>query len=146
MKLLVKKLHDDAVTPEYAHPGDAGADLVVVEGGTLQPGEMRDFPCGIALEPPLGYFYDIRPRSSTLRKRGLLVHTGTIDNGYRGPLFVFAWNVSGQQVRVHKGDRLAQIVLLPCVQPVVEVVAELSDTNRGAGGFGSTGSSGSVVR
>ena len=139
MKLLVRRLHPDAVLPQYIHIGDAGCDLVVVEGGTLQPGEMRDFPCGWAVEPPLGYFFDIRPRSSTLRKRGLLVHTGTIDNGYRGPLFVYAWNVSDKPVVVEPGDRLAQMVLLPYTQPVVVEVEVLTDSDRGEGGFGSTG-------
>lgn len=139
MKLKVKRLHPHAVIPRYVHMGDAGADLVVVEGGALAPGEMRDFPCGWAVEPPLGYFFDIRPRSSTLRKRGLLVHSGTIDNGYRGPLFVYAWNVSNEIAVIEPGDRLAQMVLLPCVQPIIEEVEVLEDSDRGEGGFGSTG-------
>lgn len=139
MKIKVKRLHPDAVVPSYAYLGDAGADLVLVEGGSLQPGEARDFPVGIAVEPPLGYFYDIRPRSSTLRKRGLYVHPGTIDNGYRGPLFVYVRNDSRDAVTVEPGDRLAQMVLLPCVQPVVVEVDELGPSDRGDGGFGSTG-------
>jgi len=142
--LKVVLLHPDAVAPAYAHPTDAGADLVVTEGGTLRPGEMRDFACGLAIEPPLGYFYDIRPRSSTLRKRGLLIHTGTIDNGFRGPLYVYAWNTTNHDVTVEPGDRLAQMVLLPSVQPVIKVVEELSDSDRGTGGFGSTGSRGAL--
>lgn len=142
MKLKVKRLHPDAVIPHYAHIGDAGADLVLVEGGLLEPGQAKDFPVGLAIEPPLGYFYDIRPRSSTLRRRGLYVHPGTIDNGYRGPLYVFVRNDNRNAVYVEPGARLAQMVLLPCTQPVVEEVDELDGSDRGAAGFGSTGFSG----
>jgi len=139
MKLLWKRLHPHAVAPTYAHVSDAGADLTLVEGARLWPLQRKDLPVGIAVEPPLGYFYDIRPRSSTLRKRGLLVHQGTIDNGFRGPLFVYVMNLRPWPVTVRPGDRLAQIVMLRSTQPVVEEVEELSETPRGAGGFGSTG-------
>lgn len=144
MKLKVQRLRPDATIPSYAHMSDAGADLVVVEGATIGPGEMIDLPCGLAVEPPLGYFYDIRPRSSTLRKRGLYVHPGTIDNGYRGPLFVFVWNITNQPVVVEPGARLAQIVLLPSVQPVIVEVDELEGSDRGVNGFGSTGLRGAI--
>lgn len=139
MKLRVKLLHPDAVVPSYAHMSDAGADLVLVEGAHLAPGQARDFAVGISVEPPIGYFFDIRPRSSTLRKRGLYVHPGTIDNGYRGPLYVYVRNDTEHTVYVEPGARLAQMVLLPYLQPVVEVVDELDDSDRGAAGFGSTG-------
>lgn len=142
MKLKVKRLHPAAVLPHYAYLGDAGADLVIVEGGILSPGEARDFPVGIAVEPPIGYFFDIRPRSSTLRKRGLYVHQGTIDNGYRGPLFIYVRNDTAQDALIEDGARLAQMVLLPCVQPIVEEVETLDDSDRREAGFGSTGSSG----
>ena len=140
MKLLIKRLHPDAVVPRYAFMGDAGADLVIVEGGLLEPGEAKDFAVGISVEPPLGYFFIIHPRSSTLRKRGLFVHVGIIDNGYRGPLYIYVRNDTKHTVFVEKGARLAQMILLPFVQPVVEEVDELRDTDRGAAGFGSTGS------
>lgn len=139
MKLRVKLLHPEAVVPSYAHMSDAGADLVLVEGGHLAPGEARDFAVGIAVEPPLGFFFDIRPRSSTLRKRGLYVHPGTIDNGYRGPLYVYVRNDTAHVTYIEPGARLAQMVLLPYLQPVVEVVDELDGSDRGAAGFGSTG-------
>lgn len=139
MKLKVQRLHPAAVIPSFAFMGDAGADLVIVEGGLLDPGQARDFPIGIAVEPPLGYFFDIRPRSSTLRKRGLYVHPGTIDNGYRGPLYVYVRNENRNTVYVEEGARLAQMVLLPMVQPQIEEVEELGDSDRGGAGFGSTG-------
>lgn len=139
MMLRWKVLHPDAVVPQYAFAGDAGADLVVVEGGTLNPGEARDFPIGLAAEPPLGYWMLIHGRSSTLRKRNLYVNPGIIDGGYRGPLFVYARNDYDEPVVVEPGDRLAQMILLPFVQPVMVVVGELSPSDRGAAGFGSTG-------
>lgn len=139
MKLKIKVLHPNAVVPSFAYIGDAGADLVLCEGGLLEPGQGKDFPVGIAVEPPLGYFFDIRPRSSTLRKRGLYVHPGTIDNGYRGPLYVYVRNENKSTVYVEEGARLAQMVLLPMVQPIIEVVEELGASDRGGAGFGSTG-------
>lgn len=146
MKLKVKLLHPRAVVPQFAYFDDCGADLVVVEGGTLQPGEARDFPIGIAIEPPLGYWFLIHGRSSTLRKRGLFINPGIIDNGYRGPLYVYARNDTNGLVAVAPGDRLAQMILLPYVQPVIEVVDELGETLRGQGGFGSTGLRGDAAK
>lgn len=139
MKLRVKRLHPDAILPEYSFPGDAGADLVLVEGGSLAPGEARDFAVGIAIEAPLGYWFLIHGRSSTLRKRGLFVNPGIIDNGYRGPLFVYVRNDTQQVVDIAPGDRLAQMLLLPYTQPIIEEVDELSESARGESGFGSTG-------
>lgn len=139
MKLKVKRLDPRAVIPQYVYMGDAGADLVLVEGGLLEPGEARDFPVGIAVEPPLGYFFLIHPRSSTLRKRGLFVHIGIIDNGYRGPLYIFVRNETKHTVHIEAGARLAQMILLPSVQPVIEEVDELAESDRGPAGFGSTG-------
>lgn len=139
MKMKVKRLHPDAVVPKYAYFDDAGADLVVVEGGRLAPGQAADFPIGLAIEAPLGYWFLIHGRSSTLRKRGLFVNPGIIDNGYRGPLFVYVRNDSEHPVEVAAGDRLAQMILLPGVQPIIEEVDELGTTERGAAGFGSTG-------
>lgn len=141
MKLLVKRLDPRAVVPKFQHMGDAGADLVITDGGLLEPGEGRDFPVGLAVESPLGYFFIIHPRSSTLRKRGLFVHVGIIDSGYRGPLYIFVRNDGKHTVHVEDGARLAQMILLPMLQPIIEVVEELSDSDRGGAGFGSTGAS-----
>lgn len=137
--IKVKRLHPDAVIPRFAHDDDAGADLTVVEGGTLQPGEGRDFAVGIAVEPPDGFWYSIVARSSTLRKRGLFINPGVIDNGYRGPLFVYARNDTREPVTIEPGDRLAQMIQHRLHQFEVVEVDELSQTVRGEGGFGSTG-------
>lgn len=139
MRMLVRRLHPDAVLPVYAYPGDAGADLVVVEGAWLDPGEARDFAIGLAIEPPPGYWFLIHGRSSTLRKRGLFVNPGIIDSGYRGPLFVYVRNDTGGAVEIVPGDKLAQLLLLPYVQPAVVEVDELAPSARGVAGFGSTG-------
>ena len=156
MYLDIKQLTPDSVVPAFAFPGDAGADLVVTEGGTLLPGQARDFPCGISIEPPLGYWVLIHGRSSTLRKRGLFINPGIIDNGYRGPIYVYARFDGGgllgrflasvpvlrrfaPRATVEPGDRLAQMILLPYAQPVIRVVNELTPSARGESGFGSTG-------
>lgn len=146
MKLRVKRLDPRAVIPEFAFMGDAGADLALVEGGLLEPGEARDFAVGLAVEPPLGYFFIIHPRSSTLRKRGLFVHIGIIDNGYRGPLFIYVRNDTKHTVHIEPGAKLAQMILLPMTQPVVEEVEVLEDSDRGAAGFGSTGAGVDLLR
>lgn len=139
MLLRVKRLHADAVLPAYAYPGDAGSDLVLVESAILAPGEARDLAVGFAIELPIGYWALIQGRSSTLRKRGLFVNPGVIDNGYRGPLFVYVRNDTKEPVAIESGDRLAQLILLPYALPVVQEVIELSWSARGASGFGSTG-------
>jgi len=105
----------------------------------LSPGQATDVATGIAVECPVGFWFDIRPRSSTLRKRGLYVHQGTIDNGYRGPIFVYVRNDNGHPVVIRAGERLAQMVFMPLVRPVLEERDELSPSDRGADGFGSTG-------
>ncbi len=135
----VKRLHPNAVMPHFKLDGDAGADLTCVEEYTLAPGEMKDIPVGLAVEAPVGMWYEIRPRSSTLRVRGLHVEPGTIDEGYRGPLYVFVRNENGHPVTIVPGDRLAQIVFHQRNRPVFEWAEELSASDRGEGGFGSTG-------
>lgn len=135
----IKLLHPDAVVPEFAYPGDCGADLSTVEEVTLEPGEGRDIPIGIAITPPAGYYVAIEPRSSTLRVRGLYVHPGKIDGGYRGPIFVYVRNDNPDPVVVEKGARLAQFIFARREGPKFVVVQELEPSDRGVGGFGSTG-------
>ncbi len=135
----VKRLDPRAVMPVFAKAGDAGADLVCIERTVLHPGEMADIPTGLAIEAPVGMWYEIRPRSSTLRKRGLHVEAGTIDEGYRGPLFVFVRNENGHVATIEPGDRLAQIVFHQRNRPEMEWAEELTPSDRGEGGFGSTG-------
>lgn len=140
MKINFIKLHEDAVTPKRAHDTDAGFDLVATE---CDFGSNGMFQCrtGIAVEIPPGYFGAIFPRSS-IRNTALILSNcvGVIDSGYRGEItFSFRWT-SGSYGAVYKaGDRIGQLVILPLPEVEFEEVSVLSDSQRGTGGFGSTG-------
>lgn len=127
--------------PRRSYPDDAGLDLIVSEPTYLEPGEFTDVPCGVSVELPPWAWGLVTGRSSALRKRGLLVHTGVIDAGYRGPLFAGAWNMTDSQIRVEKGERIAQLIIhhnsTRNVEPIR--VDQLSPSERGVDGFGSTG-------
>lgn len=127
--------------PVRRFQGDAGFDLVTSEKTTIPGGEFQDVPCGIRLELPPGVWGLIIARSSTLRRRGLLVQQGVVDNGYRGAVFVGTYNLSEREHVVERGERIAQ--LLPFAQysrdMVPSRVEKLSVTDRGGRGFGSTG-------
>jgi dUTP pyrophosphatase len=122
-----------------AFPGDAGYDLVVARDWFLSPGENGDIPIDINIALPDGYWGLITGRSSTLRKRSLLVNIGIIDNGYRGPLFTNVQNIGRHDVHIEKGERLAQLILFPIHTPPVIAVPELPLSQRGVNAFGSTG-------
>ena len=131
--------------PSYETEGAAGADLRAnfPDRGqvTLAPGARTLIPTGLRVEIPLGFEMQIRPRSGLALKQGLsLPNTpGTIDSDYRGPLGVILINLGQEDAVITHGDRIAQAVVAPVVQARFDLVAELSDTERGAGGFGSTG-------
>ncbi|NTU43171.1 MAG: dUTP diphosphatase [Nitrospirales bacterium] len=141
MKLKVRKLHDEAVLPNYAHPGDAGLDLYSSVDLEIPPGDVRLVGTGISIELPPGTEAQIRPRSGlALKKRVTVLNTpGTIDEGYRGEVGVILINHSTEPVPIAKGMKIAQMVIKPVITVEVEQVAELSQTQRGEGGFGSTG-------
>lgn len=140
-RLVIKwrQLRPDASVPVYAYKGDAGCDLAVAETVTLGPGESRDIAVGLAAQLPDGWWGRITGRSSTLRKRGLFVNEGVIDNGYRGELFVYVTNRNAISVQVDAGDRLAQFILERVTQAEGVVVDRLDESDRGTAGFGSTG-------
>jgi dUTP pyrophosphatase len=139
--LRIKKLNPDAHLPQYAHPGDAGLDLFAVESVALPPGEARLVKTGIAIELPAGTEAQVRPRSGLALKHAVTVlnSPGTIDAGYRGEVGVILINHGREAYAVEKGAKIAQMVIQPVLSVSVEEHAELSDTARGAGGFGSTG-------
>jgi dUTP pyrophosphatase len=141
MKLKVRKLHDEAIFPNYAHPGDAGLDLYSSVDLEIPPGEVRLVGTGISIELPPGTEAQIRPRSGlALKKRITVLNTpGTIDEGYRGEVGVILINHNTEPVRIAKGMKIAQMVIKPVIIVEVEPVEELSQTQRGQGGFGSTG-------
>jgi dUTP pyrophosphatase len=126
--------------PTRAHPDDAGFDLYVAQNVYVQPGEFVDVRSGVAVQLPPGYWGMLTGRSSTLRKRGLLVNPGIIDNGYRGELFAGVWNLGQTTVRVHEGERLAQLIpIMGTDEWAMQRVDQLDQAERGTQGFGSTG-------
>jgi dUTP pyrophosphatase len=141
--LQVKRLpHGEGLPlPAYATPGAAGMDVVSAEDVTLAPGARHAVATGLALAIPPGYEIQVRPRSGLALKHGISVPNtpGTIDSDYRGELKVILINLGTEPFAIQRGDRIAQLVLAPVVQAAWDEVAELDETERGAGGFGSTG-------
>jgi dUTP pyrophosphatase len=134
--------------PKYETAGAAGADIranlpldLRDEGILLAPMERRIVPTGLRVEIPMGFEMQIRPRSGLALKHGITLPNtpGTIDSDYRGPLGVLLVNLGAEPYRITHGDRIAQMIIAPVLQSRFEVVDTLSDTARGAGGFGSTG-------
>ena len=137
----VKRLVPAAKLPKYEHPGDSGADLVAVAEHTLQPMEWFAIPTGISAEVPMGFELQVRPRSGLALKHGVTVLNtpGTVDAGYRGEINVILLNLGAEPFQVTPGMKIAQLVVAPVVRGVFQEVDELSLSQRGSGGFGSTG-------
>ena len=127
--------------PAYATPGAAGMDVVAAEEVTLAPGGRHPVATGFSVAIPEGFEIQVRPRSGLALKHGITVPNtpGTIDSDYRGELKVILINHGGEPFPIHRGDRIAQLVLAPVTLAAWVEVAELDETERGAGGFGSTG-------
>ncbi len=128
----------DLPPPAYSRAGDAGLDLRAASAESFSVGELLRIPCGYAVEIPPGYEATIRPRSS-LTVLGVIAHLGTIDSGYRGEVSAVLENRSWGIFQVTPGDRIAQLVVSPVARCEVVVAEQLSESERGAGGFGSTG-------
>ena len=139
--LKVKKVHEDAIIPNYAHIGDAGLDLFSIEEKLLNPGDSALIKTGIKIELPEQTEAQIRPRSGLALKHGITVLNtpGTIDEGYRGEIGIILINHGKKDFLVEKNMKIAQMVVKPVWYVNVEEVKELSDTERAEGGFGSTG-------
>jgi dUTP pyrophosphatase len=140
MKIRIKKLHPDAILPAYAHGAleDAGLDLRAVERVVLRPGSSAGVATGLAIELPPGYEAQVRPRSGMALKHSITVNFGTIDPGYRGEIRVVMFNLSHADYVVEPGDRIAQLIVAR-YEAIEWEESELSDSARGAGGFGSSG-------
>jgi dUTP pyrophosphatase len=140
--LRFRRLDPRATLPVRAHPGDAGLDLHVLEPVTLEPGARVAARTGLAVEIPAGHGGLVLPRSGLARRHGIsLVNApGLIDAGYRGELEVLLLNTDRQApVSLEAGDRIAQLVVVAVATPEVVEADALSDSERGAGGFGSSG-------
>ncbi|WP_296719588.1 dUTP diphosphatase [Erythrobacter sp.] len=143
VKVEIKRLPHGAALPlpAYATSGAAGMDVVSAEEVTIAPGERHAVATGLAVAIPAGYEIQVRPRSGLALKHGITVPNtpGTIDSDYRGELKVILINLGSEPFAIARGDRVAQLVLAPVVQAAWDEVAELDATERGEGGFGSTG-------
>ncbi len=137
--LKVKKLHPEALLPSRKRAGDAGIDLYSVEEVFLNPGEWKAVPTGVAVEIPEGYFGLIKDRSGLALKHAVHCLAGVVDENYRGEIKVVLINLGDKPVRLEKRSRVAQMVLVPYLKTQVVEVEELSHTERGQQGFGSTG-------
>ena len=139
VKVKVKKLHPNAVVPSYAKPGDAGMDLTCISESWNEDNSMVTYDTGLAMEIPEGHVGLLFPRSSVSKTSLVLANSvGVIDSGYRGPImFKFRYPEEGMVYDV--GDRVGQIIILPYPEVQFEEVNDLTQTERGEGGFGSTG-------
>ena len=142
--LNFKKLSPTAITPTKAHTTDAGFDLYADEDVILKYGKTTAILTNIAIELPEGYVADVRPRSGLTLYSGLRVHYGTVDSGYRNGIGIICENgdhgkLGGLSVRIKKGQKIAQLVILPIPEITLQEVEELSVSDRGVNGFGSTG-------
>ena len=138
MSLPIRRLEPAAVLPTRAHADDAGLDLYALEDSLVPPGEGRLLRTGVAVAIPAGHVGLVCDRSS-LAKRGLKTAGGVIDAGYRGEVGVVVWNLSREPQPVKKGERAAQLLVIPIATPAPVESADLGATSRGGNGFGSTG-------
>jgi dUTP pyrophosphatase len=143
MNLRIARLDERARVPTRAHDGDAGLDLYALEDAVLAPGERASVPTGIAVEIPPGQAGLVLPRSGLAARHGISVVNapGLIDSGYRGEVRVLLLNTDREQpFELSSGDRIAQLVLVRVELPTLVEVDSLTDSDRGVGGFGSSGS------
>lgn len=140
MKVQIKKIHEDAKLPNYAHLGDVGMDLYSREETyTLQPGERKHFMVGFALEFPVGYAAIVKDKSSLPKEHGIHVLGGVYDAGFRGEYNVCLINLGSEPAIIEKGRKIAQLLIIPVAIVELEETDTLSESSRGEGKFGSTG-------
>ena len=142
-KIQIKKLSKSVSIPKYETQGSSGMDIAahIEDNIIINPGEKALVPTGFSIAIPKGYEIQIRPRSGLAAKKNVTVLNtpGTIDADYRGEIKVILINLGKEKFTVENGERIAQMVVCPVVQAILEEVKELSDTQRGLSGFGSTG-------
>ena len=141
MTVKFRRIDPSAELPTYAHPGDAGMDIRSIEELTIEPGARALVHTGLVMVLPPGYEAQVRPRSGLALKNGVTVLNtpGTIDEGYRGEIGVILANFGSEPFKVEKGAKIAQMVIAKYEKIEWDEVEVLDETERGAGGFGSTG-------
>ncbi len=148
VEIALVRLDDGVPVPSYAHPGDAGADLATTVDVTLAPGERAMVPTGLSIALPEGYVALVHPRSGLAARHGLSIVNapGTVDAGYRGEIKVMLVNLDPrEEVTLHRGDRIAQLVIQRFERATFVEVESLPESARGVGGYGSTGGFGAPV-
>ena len=135
MKIMLDK---DAIIPSYAHPWDGGMDLFAAERKVIRAGDFEVIETGVHVQIPKGCVGLITSKSGLMAKHGLTCR-GTIDYGYTGSIKAVVFNHSQKDYIVEYGDKVTQLVIVPCSHPILELVDSLEETDRGDGGFGSTG-------
>lgn len=140
MEIKIKRIHKDAKLPEYQSKGASGMDLRILEDLILKPGETTLAPTGLSLSIPMGYEGQIRSRSSVAASGVVVVNApGTIDSDYRGEVRILLRNLTLDYAHLKANMRVAQLVVCPVESVTWEETDELLETDRGSGGFGSTG-------
>ena len=139
LKVEIKKVHADAQCPSRNSAGDAGYDLYSIAHDVIKPGERQLVHTGISISIPRGYYGRVAPRSGLALRSGIDVLGGVIDSGYRGEVGVILVNFGDRSFAFRKGDRIAQLIVEKCHETEWLEVSELNGTDRGDGGFGSSG-------
>lgn len=138
LKIKIKKIHLDVKTPGYAYKNDVGMDLYSLEDYILKPKEMKIFTLGFAMEVPAGYAILIKDKSS-LAKNSIHTMGGVYDPGYRGEYSVNLINLGKENYIVKKGEKIAQLIIIPVEYAEIKIVEELGNSDRGEGRYGSSG-------
>lgn len=141
IKVKIKIINKNAKIPQYNYTNDAGCDLYSIKDFSLKPKEIKLVPTGIILEIPKGYEAQVRPRSGLAINKGitLLNSPGTIDSGYRGEIKIIMINLGNKEIKLKKGDKIAQIVFNKIEMAKFQLSTELKKSNRDNKGFGSSG-------
>lgn len=139
LSLRIKLLSEHGKAPQCSSPGAAGYDIFSAQDATIGAHGRALIATDISLDIPVGFYGRVAPRSGLALKYGIDVGAGVIDSDYRGPLGVVLFNFGDAEFVIKRGDRIAQLLIEPIAKPAITVVAELDGTERGQGGFGSTG-------
>ena len=139
MLIKFQKILDDAIIPHYAHPGDAGMDVFSAEETIIKAGKRKNVRTGVKMELPEGFVGLVWDKSGLALKNGIKTMAGVIDSGYRGEIGIVFVNLSDQDYKIEKGQKIAQMLIQKVERVEIEETKELSETKRGEGCFGSTG-------
>ncbi|NTV23035.1 MAG: dUTP diphosphatase [Nanoarchaeota archaeon] len=139
VEVKVLKMHADMTTPSYAHPGDAGIDLRSAIECVISPGETKLVPTGVKVAIPQGFVGLVWDKSGYAAKSSIHCLAGVIDAGYRGEIQIVVKNLGKDNFEVKRDMKISQLLIQPVVSAMLKEVADLDDTSRGEGGFGSTG-------